>query len=288
MLEELRTFVLLGEEGSIQKVARRLPLTQPAVSRQIQRLEQRLGLVLLDRRQKPPVLTPVGVEVQARGREILNAFEDLKALGKAHEPGGVFRLGLVNGVAHTRLAETIVAIAARFPRVTMRLKSGWSADLAEQHRLGLLEAAIILADGSRFYDARPIGKESLIAVGASERMKELGKPGEPRWVLSPEPCDARRALASRLARDGRPLIVAAEIEHAGLQMGLIREGIGLGLMPRRLYEQERPPGIEEVDALEGGLRLDVLMLRAPHLGPHAKIADAVEAEVRRFIAGNWS
>jgi DNA-binding transcriptional LysR family regulator len=288
MLEELRTFVLLGEEGSIQKLARRLPLTQPAVSRQIQRLEQGLGLALLDRRQKPPVLTPIGAEVQARGRDILNAFEDLKALGNAHEPEGVFRLGLVNGVAHTQLAETIVAIATRFPRVTMRLKSGWSTDLAEQHRLGLLEAAIILADGSRFYDAEPIGEERLIAIGASARMDKRVRAAEPRWVLSPEPCDARRTLAAKLARDGRPLIVAAEIEHVGLQMGLVREGIGLGLMPKRLFEQEQPAGIEEIDAIEGGLRLDVLMLRSPHLGSLGKIADAVEAEIHRFMTGKCS
>ncbi|TGR90558.1 LysR family transcriptional regulator, partial [bacterium M00.F.Ca.ET.191.01.1.1] len=39
MLEELRTLVLFAEEGSIQSVARRLPLTQPAVTRQMQRLE---------------------------------------------------------------------------------------------------------------------------------------------------------------------------------------------------------------------------------------------------------
>ena len=50
MLDELRTFVLFTEEGSVQKVAQRLPLTQPAVSRQIQRLEQALGVQLLDRR----------------------------------------------------------------------------------------------------------------------------------------------------------------------------------------------------------------------------------------------
>lgn len=43
MLQEMRTFVLFSQERSIQRVAERLPLTQPAVTRQIQRLEQELG-----------------------------------------------------------------------------------------------------------------------------------------------------------------------------------------------------------------------------------------------------
>ncbi|TKB38974.1 MAG: LysR family transcriptional regulator, partial [Mesorhizobium sp.] len=68
MLEELKTLALFAEEGSIQKVAQRLPLTQPAVTRQIQRLEEMLGTELLDRRLKPSRLTPAGVEVLARGK----------------------------------------------------------------------------------------------------------------------------------------------------------------------------------------------------------------------------
>lgn len=124
MIEELRTFVLFAEEGSIQKVAQRLPLTQPAVSRQIQRLEQTLGAKLLDRRQKPPALTPTGLEVLARSREILDGFTRLKAIAITPEPEGVFRLGLVNGLAHHSLAERITAVIARFPRVSLRLKSG--------------------------------------------------------------------------------------------------------------------------------------------------------------------
>lgn len=284
MFQELRAFVLFGEEGSVQKVARRLPLTQPAVSRQIQRLEQELGLSLLDRRQKPPALTPAGIEVLARGRDILCALEDLKAVGSAKEPEGVFRLGLVNGLTHPRLAEAIVAVSNRFPRVMLRLKAGWSAELAEQHRLGLLEVAIILSDRSRFYDAKRIGEERLVAIGASCGRAEREEEAEHRWVLSPEPCDARRALAGKLARDGRPLTIAAEVENAGLQIELVREGIGFGLMPKRLFDQEQPPGIEEVDMIEGGLHLDILMLQSPHLGPLRQIASVVEAEIRKFVA----
>jgi DNA-binding transcriptional LysR family regulator len=196
----------------------------------------------------------------------------------------VFRLGLVNGLAHAQLAEAIVAITARFPRVTVRLKSGWSADLAEQHRLSLLDAAVILSGGSRFYGAKRIGEERLVAIGAPDRIPAPEEDAESRWILSPEPCDARRALASRLAQENRPLIVVAEVEHAGLQMSLVREGAGLGLMPRRLLNRERPHGVTEVDAIGGGLRLDVLMLRSPHLGALTAVADAIESEIARLIA----
>jgi DNA-binding transcriptional LysR family regulator len=91
--------------------------------------------------------------------------------------------------------------------------------------VGLLDAAIVLSDGSRFYDAEKIGEEELVVVAsrdlstAQEKQEQLG------WVLRPEPCDARRCLASRLAQRNRPLVGAAEIEHAGLQMGLCARGL---------------------------------------------------------------
>jgi DNA-binding transcriptional LysR family regulator len=283
MIEELRTFVLFAEEGSIQKVAQRLPLTQPAVSRQIQRLEQALGAQLLDRRQKPPTLTPTGVDVLARGREILDGFAKLRAIAAAPEPEGVFRLGLVNGLAHHSLAERIAAVVARFPQVSLRLKSGWSADLAEQHRLGLLDAAILLSDKSRFHEAQPIGEEELVTI-ASHTLIATGAQQQSRWVLSPEPCDARRRLAGRLAEQGRPLLVAAEIEDAGLQMGLVRQGLGLGLFPKRLLDRTKPEGVEPVEVAGANLKLDVLMVRSPHLGPMARVADDLAGEVRAFIS----
>jgi DNA-binding transcriptional LysR family regulator len=282
MIEELRTFVLFAEEGSIQKVAQRLPLTQPAVSRQIQRLEQALGVQLLDRRQKPPKLTPTGVDVLARSHEILDGFTRLKAIATTPEPEGVFRLGLVNGLAHHSLAEHIAAVIARFPHVSLRLKSGWSADLAEQHRLGLLDAAILLSDRSRFYDADPIGEEELVTI-ASPALIARGDPQQSSWVLSPEPCDARRRLAGRLAEQGRALLVAAEIEDAGLQMGLVRQGLGLGLFPKRLLDRTKPEGIEPVEVACANLKLDVLMVRSPHLGSMAKVADDLADEIRAFM-----
>lgn len=283
MIEELRTFVLFAEEGSIQKVARRLPLTQPAVSRQIQRLELALGTQLLDRRQKPPALTPTGQEVLARSREILDGFARLRTIATTQEPEGVFRLGVVNGLAHHSLAKRIAAVTAHFPKVSLRLKSGWSADLAEQHRLGLLDAAVLQSDGSRFYNAEPIGEEELVAI-ASPKLIAKEVQGESGWVLSPEPCDARRRLAGRLAEQGQPLIVAAEIEDAGLQLGMVQQGLGFGLFPKRLLDRTRPEDIKQLDIKGGHLKLDILMLRSPHLGAMARMADDVASEIRAFVA----
>ena len=136
MLEELRTLVLFAEEGSIQNVARRLPLTQPAVTRQIQRLEEMLATTLLDRRQKPPRLTPAGLEVLTRGRDILASVEALKSFACDAEPRGVLRLGLVHGLSDRDVAAAIANAVAPFAKVALRLKTGWSADSSISSSVG--------------------------------------------------------------------------------------------------------------------------------------------------------
>lgn len=280
MLDELRSFVLFAEEGSIQAVARRLPLTQPAVSRQIQRLEQAVRVALLDRRQKPPTLTAAGRDVLARGREILAAVDGMMTLGAIPEPAGRFRLGVANGFYHRSLAGMLAAAARRFPGVSITLESGWSAELIERHRLGKLDAALVLADANSAFDARKIGEERLAVVGSSKHYGADVDLAEQPWVLSSRPCTARAALAARFAREGRSLVIAAEVDDPKLQIGLIREGLGLGLLPRRLLLSERPKDVVALGNAADDLELDLLGLRSPHLGALAKVADVVEAQLQ--------
>src|SRR4051794_26867949 len=79
MLDEIRTFVVLAESGSLQRAAERLFLTPSAVTRQIQRLEATLKTPLLDRRVKPARITREGQAVLEGGRHMLRIMDDLKA-----------------------------------------------------------------------------------------------------------------------------------------------------------------------------------------------------------------
>lgn len=285
MLDEMRTFLLLAEEGSIQKVARRLPLTQPAVTRQIQRLEQSLGVELLDRRQKPPQFTPAGQEVLRRSREILAAYAELRSVAGRAEPEGTLRLGVANGLADDGFATIVAAAAARFPRVLVRLGAGWSQPMIEQVRRGQLDAAFVLSPEAPSGGAVSIGRESLAVIAREDRSTSgQGFDAECGWILSPEPCGARRALISALARRGQHLQIAAEVQDAGLQLALVREGLGFGLMPRRLVAQRPALGVQEVRAGELDLVLDIWLLRSPHLGAFGPVVDFLAERLHVALA----
>ncbi|MGO9842919.1 MAG: LysR family transcriptional regulator, partial [Candidatus Acidiferrales bacterium] len=79
MFAELKALVALAGTGSMERAANDLYLTPSAFTRRIQRLEDELGVVLLDRHFKPPKLTQAGFEVLDKSRAILSSLSELKA-----------------------------------------------------------------------------------------------------------------------------------------------------------------------------------------------------------------
>jgi len=279
MLEELRTLVLFAEEGSIQKVAQRLPLTQPAVTRQMQRLEDMLATTLLDRRQKPPRLTAAGLEVLARAKDILASVEALKAFAADAEPQGVLRVGLAHGLSDAGVAGAIAGAAAAFPKISLRLKTGWSAELIDQFERGQLDMAIVLRPADH-QGSEVLGTERLCVIAQAGGTEPHVTNARMPWVLSPEPCDARQSLLANLGGERHRLVVAAEIQDPAMQMEWIRRGHGLGLMPLRLAARGLPDGLALVDV---DLSLQVVALRSPHLNRLPMAAQAIAKAVGEAI-----
>ncbi|MBX5461468.1 MAG: LysR family transcriptional regulator [Steroidobacteraceae bacterium] len=290
MLDEIRTFVLLAEEGAIHRVAARVRLTQPAVSRQIQRLEQALGVELLDRRQKPPRLTPSGVEALAHCRQILAAYADMRRIRVRGEPEGCLRVGIAHGLADERLAVVIRGLREAYPKVVLRLTAGWSDELAETFQQGKLDVICVL---SAFRTTRSRGenaalaREPLAVISSSEFARALNvtRAGVARapWILSPEPCDARRLLARALSSHSRQLNVVAEVQDAGLQVALVREGLGLSLLPLRRFRADPPEGVVALDVRGLHLALHVEFRRSPHLHNLEQVAEALSTRFTELL-----
>jgi DNA-binding transcriptional LysR family regulator len=280
MIEELRTLVLFAEEGSIQKVARRLPLTQPAVTRQIQRLEDMLGTTLLDRRQKPPQLTPAGLEVLARGRDILASVEALKSFAGKAEPEGLLRLGLAHGLSDRDVAEAIANAAALFPKMSLRLKTGWSAELVDQFDRGQIDVAIVLRASGNEHGAIGIERLGIVAMRQEGQVPDLRSA---TWILSPAPCDARQRLLVALGDDSCRLSIAAEIQDPAMQLEWVRRGHGLGLMPIRLFDKQQPEGVTLVEAEKLDLSMQVVVMRSPHIRGLTKVAETIAEAVDSVV-----
>jgi DNA-binding transcriptional LysR family regulator len=298
MLSELKAFVLLAETGSVQAVARHLPLTQPAVTRQLQRLESMLGATLLDRRAKPARLTPAGLAVLPQARKVLAGMDELKlAASSDAPPQGVLRLGVAHALAEPALADSLHALSKRYPALSLQLASGWTSDLLQRVERGELDAAIVYVAGASDAMAPPPGRvlasDDIVflvgrdaRLGARPRLAELNALG---WVLTPDAvCGSRGALRAAVERDGGVLHVAAEVHDIALQASLVARGLGVGMLPKRRAAALPRGNLRRINVQGVSLRMAVSLVRTPFLGRLEKALDALESRLAEHLPGKRS
>ena len=246
--DDIRAFVAIADAGSVSHAARELYLTQPAVTRRLQRLERLLGTPLLDRRRRPFALTEAGRAVLERSRRLLHSVQELRAATvRGDLPFGELRIGVAHALTELTLAEPVEHVRLAFPQVALRLSTGWSRDLLERVRSGALDAAVILLlEGENLpngVSGERVGQERLVVVaprqGNSRCVQEIGDLGGISWVLNPEGCGARAALQRALFRAGVNMYVAVETYNYDLQLSLVARKRGLSLVPARILARSR-------------------------------------------------
>jgi DNA-binding transcriptional LysR family regulator len=245
--DDVRTFVAVAEARSVSRAARDLHLTQPAVTRRVQRLETSLGVTLCDRRRRPFTLTAAGRAALERCRRVLRAVRDVHTAADNGAPPGEIRIGVAHALTELTLTEPIDRLRRSFPRVALALATGWSRDLLERVRAGALDAAVILLPAAERLpaglDAVAVGRERLVVVEPRRtgraRARGLAGLDGTGWVLNPDGCAARAMLERALHGARVRMRVAVETYTYELQLALVARGRGLGLVPARVLARSR-------------------------------------------------
>lgn len=121
-MQMLRMFVTTAEEGSMSNAAKRLGVTQSAISQSMRHLEDYFGVVLLRRDRRPLSLTPAGLALRNRGLVLLNDSERLKSEVIDASRGATLdvRIGLVDSFAATCGASFIKEMLGRATTLSVR------------------------------------------------------------------------------------------------------------------------------------------------------------------------
>src|SRR5262245_18417854 len=166
-LDQLRSLIEVAELGSFTRAAKRLHLTQPAISQQIRELENRCGLQLVDRVGKRAVATPAGRELITHGRRIMADAEHALAAVRQHKEGTAGRVHIGTGPTALvyLLPATLRQLRDEHPDIEIVVTSGTTHSIAE----GLLSNTIhigftplpVAADGLAVV---PVRTEPMLAI----------------------------------------------------------------------------------------------------------------------------
>jgi LysR family hydrogen peroxide-inducible transcriptional activator len=192
-LRDLRYFVALAELQHFGRAASACFVSQPTLSTQIRKLEDELGVALVERAPRKVMLTPAGREIAERARRIVSDVEQMKeAARRSQDPeAGTVRLGIFPTLGPYLLPHVVPRIRARFPKLELLLVEEKSDVLLARLREGRLDAGLL---------ALPVHDEQLHAEFLFE---------EPFLLAVPEqhPLAARDSLTLKDLADQRLLLL---------------------------------------------------------------------------------
>jgi DNA-binding transcriptional LysR family regulator len=178
--DEIAIFVSVVERGSFAAAAEASGLTPSGVSRVVTRLEDHLGVRLLERTTRRLKLTPEGETLLARGREVLATLEALETevSSTRGRPRGLIRVATGTAFAQHRLAPALPEFRARYPEIDLDLTvSDRRVDvIGDQIDVAIRTGP--LADSTLI--ARRIGTSKRIIAAAPAYLARYGTPEHPR------------------------------------------------------------------------------------------------------------
>jgi DNA-binding transcriptional LysR family regulator len=251
-LDHLRTLVSIVEQGSLSAAARAKRISQPAVTKQVQRLEAEFGLALLVRGPKRQLeLTPAGEQVLAFARSTLRRFEDLERELAALKSVG---RGMLSVAASTIPGEYLLpgllaAFQDQYPQIEIQMTVSDTAEVAtrlldDEVDVGVI-GSVVRRPGLRL--ERLVGDQIVLAVppdhpfAARESVAVEELRGQP-LIRREEGSGTRRSVEAALAAAG----VSLPRDQAALILGstqailqAVEQGLGLGFVSARATEQAR-------------------------------------------------
>ena len=164
-LRHLRTFVAIADGGGVTSAASRLNMTQPTASRQIDALENELGVSLFDRVGRGLQLTSEGEDLLQRSRRLLADAESLGERARALTKGqtGTLRVGASPQAIESILADFLVYYRRRHPGIDIRLVEDGGVRLPTRLERGDVHLAI-MPEGDERFDGRLLSPNHLLAV----------------------------------------------------------------------------------------------------------------------------
>jgi DNA-binding transcriptional LysR family regulator len=288
-LDVLRTFVTGVDLGSFAKAADRLGRSTSAVSAQLKKLEDQLGMPVLRKEGRGMVTTSAGESLLGYARRLLELNDEAATAVRGAELAGSVRLGMQEDFGEHILTDVLGRFARVHPKLRIEAQVARNAELMAQLAGGRLDLALAWEYvGSA--PATPHGQEvarlPLRWIGAANAMAAppAGTAAEPLpLVLMDAPCMMRAAAIGALDRAGIAWRIAFSSPSLGGVWAAVAAGLGLtvrsalALQPtlRALEAQSLPPlpeiglrlhrGAEELSLPAQRLHDIVLEALAPHL-----------------------
>jgi LysR family nitrogen assimilation transcriptional regulator len=236
---QLRYFVKIVDAGSFSRAASIVHVAQPALSQQVAELEERLGVMLLQRSARGVRPTAAGEVLYKEASAILHQLDQLPGMLRSGsgEPEGTVSLGFVSSLAPKLVGGILEECRTRLPKVTLRVSDGDSLGLESRIVANSVDIAILYEDEfATALTRKPLFRQKLYVISVEPLLDQtniisLQRLAEIPLVL-PGRTNGRRVLIERIFADAtlKPKI-ALEADSLASEMWAVRNKVGCTILP---------------------------------------------------------
>jgi DNA-binding transcriptional LysR family regulator len=238
--EELRPFLVLAEELHFRKAAERLFVSQPALSKQIRRLEEKIGGPLFARTRRKVALTEAGrvlIPVAEKlNRESRLAFDSVRAAAKGR--AGLLRIGFGIASVSAVLPRTILRFRRDHPLVELQMRDMSTPSQVAALLDGKIDIGIVrLPIAHTELESRPLFSDHLVAAAPRSvpfhRTEGLASFRDRPFICLPRSVSEtfHDHVLSLCRRAGFSPRVVQEASELFTILNLVRAGLGVSLVP---------------------------------------------------------
>ncbi|MEM6886860.1 MAG: LysR family transcriptional regulator [Pseudomonadota bacterium] len=235
----LRSFVAVADAGGVTRAAGYLHLTQSAVSMQLKRLEEMLGVELLDRSGRTIALTSAGEQLLVYARRMVALNDEVIDRLTDHAYEGEIVLGVPHDIVYPAIPQVLKQFHAAFPRVKVQLVSLYTRGLKEMFARGacdlILTTEMELEAGAEMLCQKPL--------------RWIGAPDGNAWRQRPlklafgRMCTFRPRVVDALDAAGLPWDVVVETESDRT----IEATVSADLAVHTMIEGTEPPHLVRIE-----------------------------------------
>lgn len=237
-LTDLKVFLKIAEEGNITRAAEQLGYVQSNVTARVKKLENELGVPLLNRHSSGVTLTEKGRTFRDYACTILNLSEEaVRAVQETPFPSGSLTIGVVDTVHCGHFIKSLSDYQTMYPDVTLSLLTGSSSELITQVLNYQLDGAFVTGNIPPKLVADYI-EEDEVKLLTKSKEQPFPDLAVTKWAVAPAGCPFRSILERWLLSEGIPMTNMIEVSSLETQLGIVQSGLAATLLPTSVLSGE--------------------------------------------------
>jgi LysR family nitrogen assimilation transcriptional regulator len=292
-VRELRSFIHVARAGSFNRAASELYIAQPALSRQVAKLEEEIGVPLFVRHGRGVRLTAAGARLLERAEIITQMVSETgeQVRASADDDRGYLAVGLPPTMGALIGADLVGSFRAVYPRVSLHIREGQSSSLQEWVLDRRVDMAVVYNQPPLdAFNVRPLYSEPMILIappgtkipGEGFHIRDLA------WlplILPGLPHSNRRVIEHAAVQHGIRLRVELEVDSVALTKQLVKAGVGYSILTSIAIRDEAARGEVLAQAINRPSIRSTVAITTLREASSSRFVTAWTAMLREKLAG---